>query len=141
MRGRHRARQVLNYVNLSTPLGLLIAVIGRAEVRRGEHGLLYAHGYRIRFPVAGAFTVGNVVLTAQRDGYLTGALLRHEARHATQYAFCAGLPMLPLYVVAVAVSFVMSGHPASWNLFEWLADLDEGGYPRHPSRWRRGTLE
>ncbi|WP_405141644.1 hypothetical protein OG589_31495 [Sphaerisporangium sp. NBC_01403] len=141
MRGRHRTRQVLNYVNLSTPLGLLIAVIGRAEVRRGEHGLLYAHGYRIPFPVAGAFTVGNVVLTAQREGYLTGALLRHEARHATQYAFCVGLPLLPLYVLALLVSVAVCGHPASWNVFERLADLDEGGYPRHPSRWRRRTLE
>ncbi|GII80171.1 hypothetical protein Sru01_51530 [Sphaerisporangium rufum] len=141
MRGRHRVRQVINYANLATPLGLLIAVAGRARVRRGEHGLLYAHGYRIRFPVAGAFTVGNVVITARPDGYLTGALLRHEARHATQWACCAGLPMLPLYLLAVAVSFALCGHPASWNVFERLADLDEGGYPRHPSRWRRRTLE
>ncbi|WP_248963745.1 hypothetical protein [Sphaerisporangium perillae] len=141
MRGRYRARQVINYVNLSTPLGLLIAVAGRARVRRGEHGLLYAHGYRIPFPVAGAFTVGNVVLTAHEEGYLTGALLRHESRHATQYAFCVGLPMLILYVLAVAVSFVLCGHYASWNVFERLADLDEGGYPRHPARWRRRTLE
>ncbi|MFC7385924.1 hypothetical protein [Sphaerisporangium rhizosphaerae] len=141
MRGRHRARQVVNYVNLSTPLGLLIAVAGRARVRRGEHGLLYAHGYRIRFPVAGAFTVGNVVVTAQEEGCLTGALLRHEARHATQYAFCVGLPMLLLYVLAAGFSLVVCGHYASWNPFERLADLDEGGYPRHPARWRRRTLE
>jgi hypothetical protein len=141
MRGPHRARQVLNYVNLSTPLGLLIAVIGRAEVRRGEHGLLYAHGYRIPFPVAGAFTVVNVVLTAREEGYLTGALLRHEARHATQYAFCVGLPLLPLYVLALLASVVICGHPFSWNVFERLADLEEGGYPRHPARWRRRTLE
>ncbi|MCW2876274.1 MAG: hypothetical protein JWQ95_374 [Sphaerisporangium sp.] len=141
MRGPHRARQVLNYVNLSTPLGLLIAVIGRAEVRHGEHGLLYAHGYRIPFPVAGAFTVGNVVLTTREEGYLTGALLRHEARHATQYAFCVGLPLLPLYVLALLASVVICGHPFSWNVFERLADLEEGGYPRHPSRWRRRTLE
>jgi hypothetical protein len=141
MHGRYRARQVFNYMNLSTPVGLLIAVIGRARVRRGEHGLLYAHGYRLRFPIAGAFTVGNVVLTAHEDGYLAGALLRHEARHATQYAFCVGLPMLPLYVLALVVSMAICGHPASWNLFERLADLDDGGYPRHPSRWRRRTLE
>ncbi|WP_214412633.1 hypothetical protein [Sphaerisporangium fuscum] len=141
MRRRHRVRQVLNYVNLSTPLGLLIAVAGRARVRRGEQGLLYAHGYRIRFPVAGAFTVGNVVLTAHDEGYLTGALLRHEDRHATQYAFCIGLPMLVLYVLAVVVSFAVCGHPASWNVFERLADLEDGGYPRHPSRWGRRGLE
>ncbi|MEU9888262.1 hypothetical protein AB0M95_14180 [Sphaerisporangium sp. NPDC051017] len=139
MRARHRARQVLNWANLSTPLGLLIALAGRAGVRRGEHGLLYAHGYRIPFPVAGAFTVGNVILTAHGEGYLTGPLLRHEARHATQYAFCAGLPLLPLYLLAVAVSFALCGHPASWNPFERLADLEEGGYPRGSSRWRRGN--
>ncbi|MFC6081350.1 hypothetical protein [Sphaerisporangium aureirubrum] len=138
---RHRARQVVNLVNLSTPLGLLIALAGRASVRRGDDGLLYAHGYRLRFPVAGAFTVGNVVLTAHPDGHLTGALLRHEARHATQYAFCVGLPMLPLYVLAVALSWALSGHPAAWNVFERLADLDDGGYPRRSSRWRRGTLK
>ncbi|MDH2429897.1 hypothetical protein [Sphaerisporangium sp. TRM90804] len=138
MRPRHRARSVINYANLSTPLGLLIALIGRARLRRGEHGLIHAYGYRIRFPVAGAFTVGNVVLTAHGEGYLTGALLRHEARHATQWACCAGLPLLPLYVLAVVFSVVVCGHPASWNVFERLADLDEGGYPRHPSRWRRG---
>ncbi|MEO3812000.1 hypothetical protein ABGB17_23635 [Sphaerisporangium sp. B11E5] len=138
---RHRARQVINYVNLSTPLGVMIALIGGATVRRGEDGLLYAHGYRLRFPVAGAFTVGNVVLTAHPDGHLTGALLRHESRHATQYAFCVGLPMLPLYALAVALSWALCGHPAAWNVFERLADLDDGGYPRQPSRWRRGTLE
>jgi hypothetical protein len=138
---RHRTRQVINYVNLSTPLGLLIALIGRAAVRRGEDGLLYAHGYRLRFPVAGAFTVGNVVLTAHPDGHLTGALLRHESRHATQYALCVGLPLLPLYVAAVVLSWALCGHHASWNVFERLADLDDGGYPRQPSRWRRGTLE
>ncbi|GGK68152.1 hypothetical protein Sme01_13330 [Sphaerisporangium melleum] len=141
MRGRHRARQVVNFLNLSTPLGLLIAVIGRARVRRGEHGLLYAHGYRVRFPVAGAFTVGNVVLTAQREGYLTGALLRHESRHATQYAYCVGLPLLVLYVLAAGVSLVICGHPASWNVFERLAHLEDGGYQRHPVRWRRRALD
>ncbi|MEV1199182.1 hypothetical protein [Microbispora rosea] len=137
MRRSHRVRQVINYVNLSTPLGLLIARIGGARTRRGERGLVYAHGYRIPFPVAGAFTVGNVVLTKHGEGYLTGCLLDHESRHATQYAFCVGLPMLVLYVLASAVSYAVCGHPASWNLFERMAGLDDGGYPRTHPWWRR----
>jgi hypothetical protein len=137
MRRSHRARQVVNYANLSTPLGLLIARAGGATIRRGERGLVYAHGYRIPFPVAGAFTLGNVILTRHEDGYLTGRLLEHESRHATQYAARVGLPMLVLYLVASALSLVVCGHPASWNVFERLADLDDGGYPRVMPWWRR----
>ncbi|MBP2707677.1 hypothetical protein JOL79_28230 [Microbispora sp. RL4-1S] len=137
MRRAHRVRQVVNYVNLSTPLGLLIARIGRATTRRGERGLVYAHGYRIPFPVAGAFTVGNVILTKHPDGYLTGPLLDHESRHATQYAACVGLPMLVLYVAASGLSLLVCGHPASWNVFERLAGLDDGGYPYALPLWRR----
>jgi hypothetical protein len=137
MRRWHRVRQVVNFVNLSTPTGLFIALIGGARPRRGEQGLIYAHGYRIPFPVAGAFTVGNVILTKHEDGYLSGKLLDHESRHATQYVACVGLPMLVFYVVAVGVSFVICGNPASWNVFERLADLDDGGYPRLGPWWKR----
>jgi hypothetical protein len=137
MRRWHRTRQVINYVNLSTPAGLLIALIGGARPRRGEQGLIFAHGYRIPFPVAGAFTVGNVVLTKNADGYLTGRLLDHEARHASQYVACVGLPMIVLYLVASGVSYALCGNPASWNAFERLAGLDDGGYPHQTVRWRR----
>ncbi|GAA5077352.1 hypothetical protein HNP84_003704 [Thermocatellispora tengchongensis] len=142
MSGWQRARRVVNYVNLSTPLGLLVARLGRARVTKGPGGLLLAHGYRIPFPVAGAFTLGNVVLTrrSEDEGYLTGPLLRHEARHATQYAFCLGVLMLPLYFAAVGVSVLICGHHGSWNLFEWLADLDEGGYRRRSPWWVRRTV-
>ncbi|MEZ0073515.1 hypothetical protein [Planotetraspora sp. GP83] len=133
----HRARQVINYVNLSTPLGLLIALIGGARPRRGGRGLILAHGYRIPFPVAGAFTVGNVILTRHDEGYLTGRLLDHESRHATQWAACVGLPMLVLYVLAVGLSYAVCGDHASWNPFERLADLEDGGYARQSARWRR----
>ncbi|WP_204072976.1 hypothetical protein [Planotetraspora phitsanulokensis] len=137
MRRWHRTRQVINYVNLSTPAGLLIALIGGARPCRGEQGLIFAHGYRIPFPVAGAFTVGNVVLTKNGEGYLTGRLLDHEARHANQYVACVGLPMIVLYVVAAGVSYAICGNPASWNPFERLADLDDGGYPHMAARWSR----
>lgn len=133
----HRLRRVINWVNLSTPTGLLIARIGGATTRKGEFGLVYAHGYRIPFPVAGAFTVGNVILTKHPDGYLRGRLLIHESKHASQYAACVGLPMLVLYVLSLAVSYAICGDYASWNVFERLANLEDGGYCRQPARWRR----
>lgn len=137
MRRWQRIRRVLNYVNLSTPFGLLVVRLGGARAAPGPAGLILAHGYRLPFPVAGAFTVGNVVLTRRQEGFLTGALLRHEDRHASQYALCAGLPMLPLYLVAVAVSVLVCGDPASWNVFERLANLEDGNYVRRPPRWAR----
>jgi hypothetical protein len=135
MIGRYRFRKAANYVNLATPFGLLIAKVGGATCRPGPDGLVLAYGYRYRFPIAGAFTVGNVVLT--RAHALDERLIRHEARHATQWAWCAGLPMLPLYLLAMLVSVLLCGHQASYNVFERLAGLDDGGYPRAPVWWRR----
>lgn len=137
MRRLYRVRRALNYANLSTPLGLLVARAGRARTAPGPGGLVLAYGYRLPLPIAGAFTVGNVVLTRHGEGYLTGALLRHEARHASQYAACLGLPMLPAYGAAAVVSLLLSGHQAAWNVFERLAGLEDGGYPRRPPLWRR----
>jgi hypothetical protein len=56
-------------------------------------------------------------------------LLRHEARHATQYAWCVGPVMLPLYAVAALWSLLRCGDAASYNVFERLAGLADGGYP------------
>ncbi|MEV4837461.1 hypothetical protein AB0K05_23255 [Nonomuraea sp. NPDC049486] len=131
---RYRFRRVINFLNLTTPLGLLIAAIGGATRRSGPDGLVLACGYRFRFPIAGAFTVGNVVIT-RRDG-LDETLIGHESRHATQWAWCAGLPMLPLYLLAMLVSVIVCGDQASYNPFERLAGLDEGGYRRAQPRWR-----
>ena len=52
-------RFVGNFANLSTPVGLAVAKIGRATIKRGPRGLFLGEGYRLGFPVAGAFTVGN----------------------------------------------------------------------------------
>ncbi|MFI0422474.1 hypothetical protein [Spongiactinospora sp. 9N601] len=139
MTGGQRVRQVVNWLNLSTLFGLLVARLGRARLTRGPHGLIFAHGYRIPFPIANAFTVGNVIVTKYPEGFLQGRLLAHEARHATQYACCLGIVMIPLYVAALAVSVAVCGHRASWNVFERLAGLDDAGYPRTPVRWRRAT--
>ncbi|GAA0987806.1 hypothetical protein GCM10009555_067880 [Acrocarpospora macrocephala] len=133
----YRIRRIINWINLSTPAGLLIARIGGAHTRKGEFGLVYAHDYRIPFPIANAFTVGNVVLTKYPDGFLQGRLLAHESRHASQYAACIGLPMLILYPLSLVISVAVCGDIASWNLFERLANLEDGGYRRHPPRWRR----
>ncbi|MEU4507947.1 hypothetical protein AB0G05_00495 [Nonomuraea wenchangensis] len=135
MERRYRVRRAANYVNLATPFGLLISVVGGATRRPGPDGLILALGYRYRFPIAGAFTVGNVVLT-RRDS-LDERLILHEGRHATQWAWCVGLPMLPLYLLAMLASVVVCGHQATYNVFERLADLEDGGYPRVPPRWRR----
>ena len=136
MQGRWRVRQVVNVVNLSTPLGLLVAVAGRARVRRGPDGLLLATRFRVPVP-APAFTLGNVVVVKGDDAVLTRRprLLVHEARHATQYACCLGPVMLPLYGLAAAWSWLRCRDPASYNVFEVRAGLEDGGYP--PARTQR----
>ena len=126
-----RLRQVANLVNLSTPLGLLLAVAGRARLSRGPDGLVLARGFRLpaRAP---AFTVGNVVLLRLDDDALARRprLLVHESRHATQYAWCLGPVFLPLYAVAAAWSWLRWRDPARGNVFERLAGLADGGYHR-----------
>ena len=130
MRARWRVRQVVNWVNLSTPLGLLLGIAGRARLNRGPNGLVLARGFRV--PVkAPAFTVGTVVLIRVADEVLAArpTLLAHEARHATQYAWCLGPVLLPLYAVAAAWSWLRCRDVASRNIFEVRAGLVDGGYP------------
>ena len=128
-----RVRQVANWANLSTPLGLLVARLGRARTERGPDGLVLARDYRSRVPRAPAFTVGNVVLVRVDDAGLARRprLLVHESRHATQYAVCLGPLLLPLYGLAALWSWLRAGDPATYNVFERLAGLEDGGY-RHP---------
>ena len=134
---RWRVRQVANVVNLSTPLGLALALAGRGTLRRGPDGLLLAHA--VRLPArAPAFTMGNVVLLRLDDAALAHRprLLLHEARHATQYACCVGPLMLPLYGLAAAWSWLRCRDPSSYNIFEVRAGLEDGGYA---NRRRRGV--
>jgi hypothetical protein len=134
-----RVRMIVNFVNLSTPLGLLIALIGGCTTRRGADGLYLSCGYRIPLPLAPAFTVGNVILYRDAEEFAgRPELLGHEARHATQYAWCLGLPMLPMYALAAGISLVLSGDPASYNLFERLAGLVAGGYEQRGLWFLRG---
>lgn len=136
MRSSHRLRQVINVINLSTALGLLIAVLGRARFQRGPDGLLLAKGYRLPVPPAPAFTVGNVVMLRLSDERLARRpmLLAHEARHSTQYAWCLGPVMLLLYATCSGWSWLRTGDPASRNVFERRAGLVDGGYLERPTR-------
>jgi hypothetical protein len=56
------------------------------------------------------------------------ALLGHEEKHSSQYAWCLGLPFLPLYFLAAGWSQLRTGNPASANFFERQAGLAAGGY-------------
>jgi hypothetical protein len=132
-------RRAANLLNLSTPAGLVLALAAGCEVHAGPRGLLLATGYGFETPDVPAFTVGNVVLTPHDLARLedSPALLRHEDRHATQYAWCLGLPLLPLYAVASAWSWVRGGDFAVHNVFERRAGLVDGGYPVVSSRARQ----
>ena len=134
-----RVKRVVNYVNLTTPLGCAVATVGGARIAHGPRGLLIATGYRLRVPVASAFTVGNLVTTKHDPGWLEDRprLLRHEERHTWQYVACLGLPMLPLYLLAAGWSYLVGSDPAVHNAFERLAGLEDGDYPTVSARERR----
>ena len=136
MRAAYRVRLAANLVNGSTLAGVLVAAAGRARLGRADDGLLVGTGYRLPVPVAPAFTVGNVILARSDRATLAAMrpLLAHEARHATQYACCLGLPMLPLYFLAAGVSWGLTGDFGSRNIFERRAGLADGGYTDRPLR-------
>jgi hypothetical protein len=132
-----RLRNVLNWVNLSTPLGLAIAGAGGCRVRRGPERCFLADGYRWGFPAAGAFTVGDVVVSRHDLDVLAArrpTLVAHELVHSRQWAYCWGLPFLPLYVGSMAWSWLRTGDRAARSFFEREAGLDEGGYADLPPR-------
>jgi hypothetical protein len=137
LRARYRFRRAVNAVNGSTLTGVGIAALGGARLAGGRDGLLIATGYRLPVPPAPAFCVGNVILT--REGVLEpdSALFRHEARHATQFAWCGGVLMIPVYLAASAWSWAVTGDFGSRNVFERRAGLADGGYRDKPPRWTR----
>lgn len=131
MTSGQRLRQVANLLNGSTLLGLLLAAAARTRVRNGPRGLLVATGYRWRLPFARALTLGNVVLfrAGPAEALADQPLLGHEERHSTQYAWCLGLPFLPLYFLAAGWSLWRTGNAGTGNVFERHAGLQAGGYP------------
>ena len=130
-------RDAANVVNLSTPLGLILALAGRGRLRRLGHLTVFD---LVRLPVtdAGAMTVGSVVLvfrdSLEKAEARTPTLLRHEEQHAWQWAYCLGLPFLPLYFAAAGWSILRTGDRASANHFERQAGLRAGGYPENAKR-------
>lgn len=135
--GWQRVRQVGNLLNLSTPLGLALALAGGARLSHGPAGLVLGECYQLPFPVAGGFTVGNVVTTggtwpAMLDRY--PHLLEHEERHTWQYLACLGLPYFLAYGAATGWSLLRTGDRASGNVFERHAGLAAGGYAERPAR-------
>lgn len=130
-----RARRRGNWLNLSTPAGLLVARAAGARLRRGPWGLVFAEGYRWPIPRAGAFTIGNVVLTpSTMDALerLQPGVTAHENEHAWQYLWLLGLPFLPVYAALSGWSWLRTGDPASANLLERQAGLGIGGYTERP---------
>ncbi len=143
---RWRIKRVANAVNGSTLLGLGVAALGRAEVSPGPRGLLLATGYRIGFPHAPAFTVGNVVVSRHDLTWWQERprMLLHEERHSWQYALTLGLPMIPLYLVAAGYSYLRGSDPGFHNVFERWAGLADGGYAsasRREQRRRSGVTQ
>ena len=141
MRARLRVRQVVNLANGSTLAGLGVAALGGARIARSADGLFTGTGYRLPVPPAPAFCLGNVIVT-RGDGIDPGSpVFRHEARHATQFAWCGGVVMIPLYLAAAGVSWVLTGDFGARNVFERRAGLADGGYTDKPLRpaFRRVT--
>lgn len=128
MRLRYRVRLVVNLLNGSTLAGLGVAKAGGARLARLPDGLLVGTEYRLPVPPAPAFTLGNVIITRRATLAPGTPLLRHEARHSTQYAWCGGLLMLPLYFAAAGASWLLSGDAGAWNVFERGAGLADGNY-------------
>lgn len=128
-------RLIGNYLNLTSLLGLLLARLGGARIRRGPRGLILAEGYRWSFPDAGAFTVGNVVTTRFTFTRLLRPLprlLEHEGRHSWQFLCCLGLPFFLPYVVLLGWSVLRTGDRSSRHAFERHAGLADGGYVERP---------
>ena len=127
-------RAWINLANGSTLAGLGVAALGGARLARGADRLFVGTGYRLPVPPAPAFCLGNVIITRLQGLDSSSALFRHEARHATQYACCGGVVMVPLYLVAAAASWALTGDSGSRNVFERRAGLADGGYTDKPLR-------
>ncbi len=142
MLARHRLRAAANWINLSTPIGLVLAHIAADGSRRTRSGVWLAHGYRLPVPAARAFTLGGVVLLREGlprigvdpVGEVPRGLLDHEERHVTQYALFGGVLMPVLYLGAAGWSWLRTGDFASRNPFERAAGLSSGGYREAPVR-------
>ena len=133
-------RAVANVINFSTLAGLAIARAGGARLSRGPRRLWYAERYALPFPVAGAFTVGNVIITPRSIADIGERAVTHEERHSWQYMVCGTL-FMPLYVAAMGWSWIRTGDRAARNIFERAAGLADGGYVDVPVRPLRSLFD
>ncbi|GAA2550840.1 hypothetical protein GCM10010435_21220 [Winogradskya consettensis] len=128
-----------NAVNGTTAVGLAVAVLGGAKLRRGRDGIIVAEGYRRRVPPATCFTVGSVIITRRSADWLLhedrAGLFDHERAHARQYALL-GPFFWPAYWVACGYSWALTGCYGTRNVFERRAGLARGGYAERPLRPR-----
>jgi hypothetical protein len=133
----HLARTVLTAVNGTTGFGLVLAIATGAKIKRGRGGVLIAEGYRRKLPPATCFTVGSVIITRKTADWLLAPerehLLRHESRHAGQYAVLGPL-FWPAYWLSCGYSYAMTGSYGTRNAFEKHAGLSGGGYRERPLR-------
>jgi hypothetical protein len=131
-------RQKLNKLNLSTPLGLLIAkIIGGTTIQK-ENGIYLNYGRKGKYIKADAMAIGDVVLVKQVKGCklcesgsphdLSDSLLRHELIHSEQYAKFGGIIFLALYLLYSIKSFLIYKNTWQDNIFEIQAGLEDGGY-------------
>jgi len=125
---------VVNLVNGSTLAGFVVAALGGAAIARTADGLFLGTGYRLPVPPAPAFCLGNVIVTRGNGIDPRSPVFRHEARHATQFAWCGGVVMIPLYLAAAGVSWALTGDFGARNVFERRAGLADGGYADKPLR-------
>ena len=134
---------MINWINLSTLLGLLVARIGGTTRHRRGRGTYVCTGYRFGFPVAGAFTIGSVIITKHDLDWLSesGQCCSSTRTGTAPSTRSSSDPvMLPLYFVSVGISYLLAGDHSSYNPFERLAGLDDGGYPRPTTRFSRAAL-
>lgn len=132
-------RNLANWCNLSTPLGLVLALATCPRLRFRD-GLIWGESSRIPLP-AGAITVGSVVLIPRQTladlERGNPQVAAHEAQHAWQYAYCLGLPFIPIYLAMMGWSWLRTGDRAAACFFEVQAGLEAGGYRAVPTRpWR-----
>ena len=131
-------RQRLNRINLSTPLGLLIAKIFGGATIQLNNGIYVNYGRKGKYNNSWAITIGDVILTktdkncklcqSGKHHDLSNALLRHELVHSEQYAKFGGLIFLALYLFASIKSFIIYRNRWQGNIYEIQAGLQDGGY-------------
>ena len=135
-------RFVGNFANLSTPLGLAVAGMGGATIKRGPRGLFLAEGYRLGFPIAGAFTDrqcrSRPAAHGKRCQPQSALLIKHEEAHTWQYLYCLGLPYYIPYVIFMGWSVIRTGDRAARNFFERQAGLSLGRLHRLSGEADRG---